>query len=103
MQGSGVTAISIGLSENHGLEQLDLSCTNFTSDCIVHLCRALTTNKALKGIDIEGSVLEEKDALHLLECLKNGAGTHIQKCLISSMTDAKILKPIAEIVRDKTK
>lgn len=103
LQRIGVTAISIGVGDNHGLEHLDLSCTNFTTDCIVHLCRALTTNKTLTSIDIEGSVLEEKDALQLLECLKNDAGTHIQKCTISSMTDAKILKPIIEIVNKKTK
>ena len=73
-----VQCIINGLSDNTSLEKLNMSCSNFSSENVLHLVSVLRVNTRLKELDISYCHIQSSDSVHLAKALEENTTTQLQ-------------------------
>ena len=67
-----------GLSHNTSLEKLNMWCSNFSSDNVLHLASVLRVNVRLKELNIECCDIQSSDSVLLAKALEENTTTQLQ-------------------------
>ena len=73
-----VQLIIDGLSHNTSLEKLDMSCSNFSSENVLHLASVLRVDTRLKELNIGRCNIQSGDSVHLAKALEENTATQLQ-------------------------
>ena len=78
LSSDSVQLIIDGLSHNTSLEKLNMSCSNFSSENVLHLASVLRVNTRLKSLHIRCCNIQSSDSVHLAKALEENTTTQLQ-------------------------
>ena len=67
-----------GLSHNTFLEKLNMNCSDFSSENVLHLASVLRVNTRLKELHISSCNIQSSDSVHLAKALEENTTTQLE-------------------------
>ena len=83
LSSDSVQLIVDGLSHNTSLEELYMSCSNFSSQNVFKLASVLRVNTRLKVLNIEYCNIQSSDSVNLAKALEENTTTQLQTLILS--------------------
>ena len=82
LSSDSIQLIIDGLSHNTSLEKLNMSCSNFSSENVLHLASVLRVNTRLKELNIGWCNIQSSDSVHLAKALEENTTTQLQTLVL---------------------